>query len=75
MDNERIHFAKELRKYSEELDLINQINYNPAKLFEMSDEEIDNALQAIKKQNEFLDQRIFELKQELLKIKKEIIKK
>lgn len=75
MENGRIHFAKELRKYSEELDLINQINYNPAKLFEMSDEEIDNALQALKKQNEFLDQRIFELKQELLKINKEIIKK
>lgn len=75
MENGRIHFAKELRKYSEELDLINQINYNPAKLFEMSDEEIDNALQALKKQNEFLDQRIFELKQELLKINKKIIKK
>lgn len=75
MENGRIHFAKELRKYSEELDLINQINYNLAKLFEMSDEEIDNALQALKKQNEFLDQRIFELKQELLKINKKIIKK
>ena len=73
IENNKTRFSKELRQYSEELDLINEINSNPSKLFKMSEVEFNNALRAIKKRDEFLNQRIFELKQQILKIRKKDI--
>ena len=69
-NKDKTKFSIKLRKYSEELNLINEINDNPSKLFDMSIEELENVLQAIHKRRNFLNQRILELKTELSKISK-----
>lgn len=69
-NKDKTKFSIKLRKYSEELNLINEINDNPSKLFDMSIEELENVLQAIHNRRNFLNQRILELETELSKISK-----
>lgn len=69
-NKDKTKFSIKLRKYSEDLNLINEINDNPSKLFDMSIEELENVLQAIHKRRNFLNQRILELETELSKISK-----
>lgn len=65
--NKKEKFSTGLRKFSHELNSINEIRANPSKLYDMSMEELNDLHQAIKKRQEFVNQRIFELKQQKAK--------
>lgn len=60
-------FFSGLRQFSDELNLINEIRDNPSKLYDMNIEELNNVQQVIMKRQEFVNQRILELKQQRAK--------
>lgn len=63
-------FLKELRNYSEEQDLIAQINADTSVLYDMSMEELEKIYETLKKRNAYLDAQIREVQHQLQQIRK-----